>query len=101
MKRKIIIGIALFLLMLGVLAYQLIYRPNQAMDLKLQLSQYDSLVAELERVQAENERLVMEIRKLKTDKQYIEQLLRERGYIYPDEELHILPLSEAQNYEGD
>lgn len=90
-RVKIFVVITFFLLMVGVLAYQLYYRPYQALDLKEQLLQYEKLASELARVQEENLKLVEEIRRLKTDRKYIEQLLRERGYIYPDEELQILP----------
>jgi len=101
MNKKVLIGIALFLFMVIVLGYQLYYRPHQALDLKTQLSQYDNLVSELERIQEENRKLAMEIRRLKMDQQYIEQLLRERGYIYPGEELHILPPPRAELDEVD
>lgn len=90
-RVKIAVAITLFILMVGVLAHQLYYRPYQALDLKDQLAQYENLNSELARVQEENLKLITDIRKLKTDKKYVEQLLRERGYIYPDEELHILP----------
>ncbi len=101
MGKRALAGIVLFCLMLAVLAYQIYYRPHQARELKAQLMQYEKLVGELERIQEENLKLVMEIRKLKTDRQYIEKLLRARGYIYPGEELHILPPARADLNEAD
>jgi len=100
-RVRLIVAITLTLILSGVLAYQIYYRPYQAMDLREQLAQYYKLENELARIQDENLKLVMETRRLQKDKKYIEQLLRERGYIYPDEELQIMPPQTTAPHEAD
>ena len=85
MKLKVVVGV-LVLLILGFT----IFGENGLINLIRYKKRTQTLIQEVTRVKAENERLQEEVRRLKSDPAYIERLAREElGMVKPGE--RVLP----------
>lgn len=90
MKKKNL-SIILIAVMLIILLFLLIFSSNGLLDTYRLSNDYEEISALVDKLKAENNSLKNEIKLLKSDKNKIEQVARERyGLIKPGEEIYLI-----------